>query len=153
LRPTWTDIRTRTSFVWCVREGLQLDRGENAGVYRYLNEMFWPYSYAYMRRLADFQNRVFAKYAQAHGLDFVDIAARYPLDPRLFEDGIHMTPPGIKLMAWIGFQYLVPILERSIVAGRLPQAARRHYDHHPNFAGPPRAMESVAAIRASCGTS
>lgn len=143
---------TISSFVWCVREGLQLDRGDDAGVYRYLNEMFWPYSYAYLRRLADFQNRVFAKYAKTHGLDFVDIAAAYPLDPRLFDDGIHMTAAGTKLMAWISFQSLVPILERSIAAGRLPQAARRHRDQHPDFTGPPRRLMSVAAIRASCGT-
>jgi hypothetical protein len=142
-----------SSFVWCVREGLQLDRGENAGVYQYLNEMFWPFSYAYMRRLADFQNRVFAKYAKTHGLDFVDVAAGYPLDPRLFEDGIHMRAPGTKLMAWISFQYLVPVLERSIAAGQLPQAARRHRDQHPGFTGPPRALLSVASIRASCRTS
>jgi hypothetical protein len=142
-----------SSFVWCVKEGLRLDRGENSGVYQHLNEMYWPYSYAYMRRLADFQNRVFAKYAATHGLDFVDIASGYPLDPRLFDDGIHMTAPGTKLMAWISFQYLVPILERSIAAGRLPQAARQHRDRHPAFTGPPRAMLSVAAIRASCRAS
>jgi hypothetical protein len=63
-----------SSFVWCVREGLELDRVANGGVYQYLNEMFWPVSYAYTRRLADFQNRVFAKYAKTRGLDFIDIA-------------------------------------------------------------------------------
>jgi len=139
-----------SSFVWCVKDGMQLDPADDAGVYQYLNDMFWPFSYAYMRRLADFQNRAFQKYAKTRGLDFIDIAASYPLDPRLFHDGIHMTQSGTKLMAWISFQGLVPILERSIANGTLPRASGRHLSTHPDFAGAPRVLMTVASIRASC---
>jgi hypothetical protein len=139
-----------SSFVWCVKDGMQLDPDNDVGVYGYLNDMFWPFSYAYMRRLADFQNRAFQKYAKTRGLDFIDIAASYPLDPRLFTDGVHMTPGGTKLMAWIAFQRLVPILERPITAGALPRASRSHLSSHPGFAGPPRQLMTVASMRASC---
>ena len=44
-----------------------------------------------MRRLADFQNRVFAKYARAHQVPFVDMAAEFPQDPALGTDAIHFT--------------------------------------------------------------
>jgi hypothetical protein len=142
-----------SSFVWCVKDGMQLDPADDAGVYQYLNEMFWPFSYAYMRRLADFQNRAFQKYARTRGLDFIDIAASYPLDPRLFMDGIHMTQGGTKLMAWISFQGLVPILERSIATGTLPLTPRHRLTGHPGFAGPPRMLMTVASIRASCAGS
>jgi len=142
-----------SSFVWCVRDGMQLDPDADVGVYGYLNDMFWPFSYAYIRRLADFQNRAFRKYAATRGLDFIDIAASYPLDPRLFNDGVHMTQSGTKLMAWISFQGLVPILERSIAAGTLPRAPRGLLATHPAFAGAPRMLRTVAAIRASCSGS
>jgi hypothetical protein len=139
-----------SSFVWCVKDGMQLDPDADAGVYRYLNDMFWPISYAYMRRLADFQNRAFQKYATTRGLDFIDIAAIYPLDPRLFDDGVHMTQSGTKLMAWISLQGLIPILERSIATGTLPRAPGRHLSNHPDFTGSPRMLRTVASIRASC---
>jgi hypothetical protein len=139
-----------SSFVWCVKDGMQLDPGRDAAVYAQLNEMYWPYSYAYMRRMADFQNRVLAKYARSRGLAFIDVAARYPIDPRLFVDAIHMTPNGTKLMAWITFQNLVAVLERSIVSGALPRPARHHLASHPAFSGSPRELMSVASIRAQC---
>src|SRR5256885_17065040 len=119
---------------------MQLDPDADAGVYRYLNDMFWPISYAYMRRLADFQNRAFQKYATTRGLDFIDIAASYPLDPRLFDDGVHMTQSGTKLMAWISLQGLIPILERSIATGTLPRAPGRPLSSHPDFTGAPRML-------------
>jgi hypothetical protein len=139
-----------SSFVWCVWDGMQLDPTSEAGVYQYLNEMFWPFSYAYMRRLADFQNRVFEKYARTRGIPFIDVARQYPRDPRLFLDGVHMTQAGTKLMAWISFQQLVPILERAIASGALPQASRGHLTEHPAFAGEPRLHKSASSILASC---
>ncbi len=139
-----------SSFVWCVRDGMQLDPARDAGVYRQLNDMYWPFSYAYMRRMADFQNRVLAKYARARGSDFIDIAASYPLDPQLFIDAIHMTEAGTKLMAWIAFQRLVPVLDEAIRRRTLPRPARAQLSRHPAFEGSPRSLVSVASLRASC---
>jgi len=77
-----------SSFAWCVRDGL-LDPVRGAGVYDYLNDMFWPFSYAYLRRMADFQNRTLEVYARSRGAE-----------------GVHMTAPDTKLMAWITFAAL-----------------------------------------------
>jgi hypothetical protein len=142
-----------SSFVWCVKEGLQLEPTRDAGVYGYLNDMFWPFSYAYMRRLADFQNRVLQKYARSRDLDFIDVAARYPIDPRLFIDGVHMTPNGTKLMAWITFQRLVTILDRLIAESVLPHHSHHRIDRHPAFADSLRRLAPVAAIRGTCTSS
>ena len=46
-------------------------------LYEYLNRGYWPVTYAEIRRLADFQNRVFANYARVHRLPFIDIASEY----------------------------------------------------------------------------
>ena len=78
-----------TSFTWLVYDGLKIDPRRDAGIYRYLNETFWPFTYAHMRRILDFQNRVYRRYAEKHGLDFIDYDAQYPKDPRLFYDAIH----------------------------------------------------------------
>jgi len=86
-----------SSFVFLASPGLVLDRVRDAGAYRFLNETLWPFSYAHIRRYADFQNRVFRKYATVHELPFNDLASVYPADPRLFQDILHMTPAGIKL--------------------------------------------------------
>jgi hypothetical protein len=69
-----------SSFVFLASPGLVLDRVRDAGAYRFLNETLWPFSYAHIRRYADFQNRVFRKYATVHGLPFNDLASVYPAD-------------------------------------------------------------------------
>ena len=48
-------------------------------------------------RLAAFENRVFAKYAAAHRLPFLDVARLMPRDPDLFVDAIHNTETGVRL--------------------------------------------------------
>ena len=139
-----------SSFVWCVRDGLQLDPVRDAGVYSYLNDMFWPFSYAYLRRMADFQNRTLEVYARLRGAEFFDVAGKYPIDPRLFFDGVHMTARGTKLMAWITFAALESTLTRLISDGRLPRRSTQTVLSHPAFAGPTRQRLSVAAIRGGC---
>jgi hypothetical protein len=139
-----------SSFVWCVVDGMRLDPATNAGVYQYLNTTFWPFSYAHMRRMADFQNRVFEKYAKEHDVDFLDVAHDYPLDPRLFADAIHMVPLGIKLLAWTTFQRLVPLIDQRIAAGEWPRPPRLHLSAHPAFDQPTRRLVQIPAIRASC---
>lgn len=140
-----------SSFVWCVFGGMRLDPAADAILYQYLNTTFWPFPYAHMRRMADFQNRVFTKYAKARGIDFLDVAHDYPLDPRLFGDAVHMTPLGVKLMAWTSFQRLVPIVERRIAAGEWPKPTSLHLSRHPAFDQPTRRVVRLSTIRASCG--
>src|SRR5205823_3408763 len=78
------------SFVWLVHDGMRLDLTRHLAIYRYLNDTYWPISYALIRRMADFQNRVFRKYAESRRLAYVDIAGMFPQDPDLFDDAIHL---------------------------------------------------------------
>jgi len=139
-----------SSFVWLVYPGLVLDAQRDAFVYRELNQRYWPFSYAHMRRFVDFENRVFQKYARERHLPFNDLAARFPRDPRLFVDSIHMTPAGIKLKAWLVFQNLVPLLERQLETGTLPVVDPGGRQTHPAFAGSGRHLVPVDQIAKSC---
>jgi hypothetical protein len=75
-----------------------------------------------MERLAAFQNRVFAKYASANKLAFIDVARLLPFDPDLFIDAIHNTYAGERLRAWVFLQGLVPIVESHLKSGTWPRA-------------------------------
>lgn len=138
------------SFVWLVYDGLRLNPATQASIDRVLNGTYWPFSYAHMRRMADFQNRVFAKYARERDALFIDIARDYPRDPLLFGDPIHMTPDGIRLMAWIVTRGLIPILARGVQAGELPRAATMRESTHPAFTVPGRVRRSIASFKAEC---
>lgn len=138
-----------SSFVWLVEDNLVLDANRHRYIYQQLNEMFWPFPYRHMRRMADFQNRVFRAYANRHRLDFLDVAAVYPLDPNLFDDAIHMNPAGTRLHAWIVFNQLVPVLKRKLAAGELPRAPHPAPLAHPAFAEAPRLVR-IADIAAGC---
>jgi hypothetical protein len=122
-----------TSFVWLVHPGLMLDPSRDAFLFDYLNTKYWPFSYAHMRRLLDFQTQAFRKYATVHDLDFIDVAAAYPRDPRLFDDAIHMTHAGIRMQAWIVFNGLVPIVERKLASHEWPRPDRHTLLKHPAF--------------------
>ena len=138
-----------TSFAWLVYPGMVADPARDADLLFYLNTTFWPFSYAHMRRFADFQTRVFRKYASVHELDYIDVASAYPRDPRLFEDAIHMTHAGIRLQAWIVFNGLVPTIERRLAAHQWPRPATLHLVRHPAFNG--RRLLPIAQVRAACG--
>jgi hypothetical protein len=140
-----------SSFVWLVSDGLILDADRDAIVYRELNQRYWPFSYAHMRRFVDFENRVFRKYAQVHGLPFNDLATEYPADPRLFVDSIHMTPAGVKLKAWLVFQHLVPVIEQRLRTGTLPSSDPNASQAHPAFTDAGRRLLPIAQIAARCG--
>lgn len=149
LRPTGARFAL-SSFVWCVFDGMRFDPGAKPGLYGYLNTTFWPFSYGHMRRLADFQNHVFAKYAAAHDAAFLDVARDYPLDPQLFGDAIHMGPAGVKLMAWVSFQQLLPYVAGRIAAGEWPRPASLHLAAHPGFDAGGREIVRIADVKASC---
>lgn len=138
-----------TSFSWLVYPGLVLDMGRDPEIYHYLNSTYWPFSYAHLRRFADFQNRTFQKYASVQGLDFIDVAQMFPRDPRLFEDAIHMTTGGIRLQAWTIFNGLVPIIERRVAKGELPKPNRNTSKVHPAFATG-RQLVEMDTIRGGC---
>ena len=137
-----------TSFMWLVHPGMILDPVRDAFLFDYLNVQYWPYSYAHMRRYADFQNQVFRKYAATHGLDFIDLAGEYPPDPRLFSDAVHMMGAGIPLQAWIVFNHLVPTIERQLASGDWPRTPRHELSAHPAFGA--RRLVSMETIRAAC---
>jgi lysophospholipase L1-like esterase len=114
-----------SSFIWMVYPGMRLTLPEHLTLYRYLNEIYWPASYAHMRRMADYQNRVFHAFANRHGLEYFDVAAGFPRDPDLFTDGVHMTEDGLRLQAWMYLQQIVPLVERRIAEGRWPGQGSR----------------------------
>jgi hypothetical protein len=132
-----------TSFVWMVEPGMMLDPVDQAYFWQTINRTHWPATYADIRRLADFQNRVFAAYAHTRGVPFIDMAGVYPRDPRLFGDAVHRTPDGDRLHAWLLLQQLVPLLRHELKAGRLPSPDRRPY-------GPADALPAVKRIDVSC---
>jgi len=111
-----------SSSVWMVFPGMTLDLRRHLTLYQYLNHSYWPASYAHLRRMADFQNVVFANYAKVHRLMFFDVAAAFPLDPDLFVDAIHKTEDGLRLQAWIYFQQIVGAIDKRLRDHRWPRA-------------------------------
>lgn len=116
------------SFFWLVRDGMLLDPIRHRSILDHINQNYGPFHYRDMERLAAFQNRVFAKYARAHDLAFIDVAHLMPFDPDLFVDAIHNSYAGERLRAWVFLQGLVPIVERHLESGAWPrkvEAAKR----------------------------
>jgi hypothetical protein len=142
-----------SSFLWMVEDGMKLDLRLNMNIYDFLNRTYWPIPYAHMRRMADLQNRVFANYARARGLPFIDLAAEFPLDPDLFGDAIHMRPWGLRLQAWIYLQHLIPLIESRVAAGRLPQPMHHPRTTHPAFDQPAPRFITLDQLRAGCSAS
>lgn len=138
-----------SSFIWMVQDGMRLDPDRHQTLYQYLNDTYWPTTYAVMRQLADLQNTVFRKYAARHQLEFFDVAADFPQDPDLFGDAIHMRPQGLRLLAWIYLQKLIPLLEARIQSGALPRPMMTPRTEHPAFAVKTGLM-SRAEVMASC---
>jgi hypothetical protein len=116
---------------------------------RYLNDTYWPITYAHMRRTADFQNRVFENYARRDGLVFFDVAKDFPRDPDPFSDAIHMMPDGLRLQAWIYLQRIVPVIESRLSSRRWPRPARASSSTEWATSHPP--VVTRAELLASCG--
>lgn len=137
-----------SSFVWFAHEGMRLELPRQSGIYLYLNDTFWPFPYAHIRRMADFQNRVFKKFATSAGLPFIDVARDYPQDADLFVDAIHMNEAGLKIQGWIVLQQLVPILRARLKAGDLPRPVRQPLlSVHPAFAKPAQLRSKTEWMR------
>ena len=67
----------------------------------------------------------FKAYVSHHKIPFLDIASEMPIDPDLFQDGIHMFPETIGVRAWLTFLHLLPISEEKIDNGVWPKT----FDH------------------------
>ena len=139
-----------SSFVWMVWDGMRLELPRHATLFQYLNQTYGIFSYAYLRRMADFQNRVFEKYASSRGLEFLDVAGHFPRDPNLVRDAIHNTPEGIRVRAWVVLQQLVPILRERIQQGVLPKPDRERLTEHPAFSEPRFQSTTWARLLRSC---
>ena len=126
------------SFHWMAKDGLVLNAGRHKPIIEGLNVTYFPYRYRDLERLTNFENRVFKKYAAAHGLPFIDVAGHMPHDPELFSDAVHNTPQGVRLRAWIVFLQLVPIVEQRLASGAWPKPVPAMADRHPAFMTPPR---------------
>ncbi len=137
-----------STFVWLAWDGMELDPVRHRSIFSYLNSSFWPYRYADIRRMADFENRAFRAYAAAHDLPLLDLAGRYPLDPDFFIDAVHMTYAGVRLKAWLAFLELLPILEERLAKGALPRADLGDATDQP---GPPSVREGVLRIEDAAG--
>jgi hypothetical protein len=125
------------SFEWFTPGGAPLSPSRHEFIYQQLNTVLWPLRYVDIRRLSDFQNRVFRNYAASRKIPFLDVAGEIPQDPDLFTDAIHMTEVGERVKAWIVFAQLVPVIRRLIESGQLP--------HHNDAAHLPRPMSTAVA--------
>jgi len=137
------------SFVWMVYPGMRLDLTRHLVLFRYLNESYFPSTYAHMRRMADFQNRVFRGWAQKHGAIYLPMDETFPRNPDLFDDAIHMTERGLRLQAWIYLQQLVPIIQSRIDSRQWPKRPAASPVSAAWATTPPRTV-SRASILASC---
>ncbi|MCB0153502.1 MAG: LysM peptidoglycan-binding domain-containing protein [Anaerolineae bacterium] len=119
------------TFSWFAYDNMVLDPGRHRVLYGYLNRLYWPISYANMRRAADFQNRVFQMWAADNGVPIIDVAGQMPRQPDLFDDAIHNKPLGIRVRAWLNFEALVPLLKQRLDQGELPRKDRVFLTEHP----------------------
>ena len=138
-----------SSFIWMVDDGMRLDLSRHLTLYRYLNETYWPVSYAHMHRMAAFENRVFRNYARAYRLAYLPMAESYPHDPDLFGDAIHVTERGLRLQAWMFLQQLVPIVEARIASHAWPKAPSPNRPSADWAAQKPQ-LVTRASVLASC---
>ena len=130
------------SFVWLVKDGMVLDPLRHRAILEYLNRGYAPFRYRDMERLAEFQNRVFAKYTASRGLAFLDVARLMPRDPDLFIDAIHNNEAGVRLRGWIMFQELLPVIREKLASGAWPKRdpGADMPAVHPAFVTPPHAI-------------
>src|SRR5262249_14520291 len=121
----------------CAWDGMVLRRGANDRLYQMLNSsVFWPFSYADVRKILDAQNAVINAWARTNGVDVVDIDGRIPFDPSLCNDPWHDTELGQQMRAWLIFQALLPGLEEGLSRGLLPRANGIDSDVHPYLTKP-----------------
>ena len=139
-----------SSFVWMVDDGMRLDLSRHLTLFRYLNETYWPLSYAHIHRMAAFENAVFRNYARTYHLLYLPMAESYPHDPDLFGDAIHLTERGLRLQAWLYLQQLIPIIKARLASHAWPKPSSPRRPS-ADWAAQPYPLVTRASILASCG--
>ncbi|WP_417832853.1 hypothetical protein [Terasakiella sp.] len=119
------------SFIWLAEDGLILDPEKHESIFRYLNKGLYPYRYKDIKRVADFQNLTFKKFAKQNGLHYLKYSEKFPRDPDLFTDAIHKTYAGVRLLAWISFQEILPIIKKKIASKTWPKKSLKIFEQHP----------------------
>jgi hypothetical protein len=120
-----------TTFNWFVYDDMVLDPSRHRNLYVYINRLYWPVSYANMHRAANFQNRVFRRWAADNRVPLIDVAGLMPRQPDLYDDAIHNTYLGTRIRAWLIFESLMPMLKQDIENEALPRPAVLKYRRHP----------------------
>jgi hypothetical protein len=112
-----------SSFVWLNGSEPEIvsDKTRHVEILSQVNRTFWPFSQPDIRRLVDFQNRAFHRFAASKKLDFMDIAGTFPRDPNLFTDAIHFTPEGVRVQAWVALAQFLPYFARDLERGFVPK--------------------------------
>jgi GDSL-like Lipase/Acylhydrolase family len=147
-RAAGSDVAIAT-FLWMVDPGMQLDVRKHLPLFRYLNETYYPADYTVMRRMADFQNQIFRRYAAARTLALIDFDREFPHDPDLFSDGVHLTEAGVRLEAWYYLQTLIPTIVNRVDAGVWPRPMHHRLHAHPNLSDAPSVLTRDSLL-ASC---
>ena len=129
------------SFVFLAEDGMVLEPRRDAQIQRFYETRLWPLTYAEVRKMADFENRVFKKFSRERLMGFVDLSRDYPQDPSLFLDGVHFDCDGIRLQAWIVFQRLLPLIKGRVATGVWPRPDEESLQSHPGI-DPPRLTEN-----------
>ena len=119
------------TFDWFAYDDMVLDPTRHRNLYAYLNRVYWPTTYANMRRMADFQNRVFRRWASDNEVELIEVAEQMPRQPDLYDDAIHNRPLGIRIRAWLNFETIVPQLKQAIENGDLPRQDKVFLREHP----------------------
>jgi hypothetical protein len=132
----------------CVWQGVRFNGDTQRGVYRQLNgSIFWPLSYAQIRRLLDAHNAAINTWAEANEVPVVDVDTNYPRDPTLCSDAFHDLPLGMRLRAWIIFQRLIPLIRNDLAAGIVPHPNAVASGQNPAFAAPIEYLDRETLLR------
>ncbi len=127
-----------SSYARFVQDGMVLDPIRNRALIDHLNIAHFPFRYRDIERLTVFQNRVFAKYAAAHGLPFLDIAGQIPKAADLFTDAVHLSYGGVRLHGWIALQGIVQLAEKRLASGVWPRPVAPASEPPPGLLFTPR---------------
>jgi hypothetical protein len=116
----------------CAWDGMVLRNGANRHLYDTLNgPLFWPFSYADLRRMLAVHNGVIDTWARESGVAVVDIDGRLPRRAELCSDAHHDLPISQQLRAWLIFQALLPLLAQDLAAHSVPRDNADSSDVHP----------------------
>lgn len=111
------------SSMWLTDPALKLDVIRNWRVFEQINQLHYPMSLSSINRALQFQNRVFAAYAQRRGIPYFDVQTRMPVDADLFSDDVHTREDGTRIRAWLIFNQLMPFVVAKLESGVWPREA------------------------------